>query len=226
MFRPAGGDDLLPASAPCRQPQEQFLSALIASAQAGDDDSQPQATADHLLGRYHSLAGVFHALIDSLDAPYPASSLKADLARQLIALARSEAARPRIDGSLFSYLIQTLGHRADEALLALFLGPANTCIDVQILAYGGAHEVSLGTRRLLRAAVRCGATAFILAHNHPSGQPEPSTMDYQATRSAQEAARAIGVDLVDHLIVGREAIYSMRHAQRVEGHIVEGARHD
>ncbi|WP_274617180.1 JAB domain-containing protein [Novosphingobium terrae] len=114
-------------------------------------------------------------------------------------------------------MVQTLGSREDEALLALFLGPDSTCIDVQILAYGAAREVSLGTRRLLRAAIRCGASSFILAHNHPSGQPEPSTMDYQSTRSAQDAARAIGIELVDHLIVGGEAIYSMRHARRVEG---------
>ncbi len=225
MFLPVGGDDRLAPSAPGQQPQEQFLTALIASAGQEQPQDQPQdkprAIADRLLGRYQSLAGIFHALIDSLDTPGPAASLKADLARQLIALAHSQAALPRLDDRLSAYLIQTLGSREDEALLALFMGPGSLCIDVQILAYGSAHDVSLGTRRLLRAALRCGATSFILAHNHPGGQPEPSTMDHQSTRAARDAARAIGIELMDHLIVSGEAIYSMRLARRVEG-----AQHD
>lgn len=88
-------------------------------------------------------------------------------------------------------------------------------------------EVTSGTattslahpREVYREAIRHGATALICAHNHPSGDPTPSTADLHVTRQLREAARAVDIDLIDHVILGRPAAdpqgrgyYSFRQA--------------
>jgi DNA repair protein RadC len=88
-------------------------------------------------------------------------------------------------------------------------------------------EVTSGTatgslvhpREAFRAAIQHGATAIVCAHNHPSGDPAPSSADIQVTRRLREAAQAIDIELVDHLILGEKAadptslgFYSFRQA--------------
>ena len=87
------------------------------------------------------------------------------------------------------------------------------------------HRVSLGTvsetsfhpREILRPAILGAASHFILAHNHPSGDPSPSQADSVATRKIREAGELIGISLLDHVIIGRPApgrmpYYSFREA--------------
>ena len=74
-------------------------------------------------------------------------------------------------------------------------------------------EVSSGTataalahpREVFREAVRASAAAIVCVHNHPSGDPAPSSADLQITRQLREAAKAVDIDLLDHVILGRLA---------------------
>lgn len=72
------------------------------------------------------------------------------------------------------------------------------------VAQGGNHGCSITSREILRAALMDGASAMILAHNHPSGDPFPSTDDLQLTRTVADAGLVAGVPLVDHVIVTPE----------------------
>lgn len=89
------------------------------------------------------------------------------------------------------------------------------------------HEATSGTassslvhpREVFREAIRHGASAVICLHNHPSGDPAPSAADIQVTRQLRDAARAVDIDLLDHVIIGRRAVdpagqgyYSFRDA--------------
>lgn len=74
-------------------------------------------------------------------------------------------------------------------------------------------------REVFRAAIRYGATAVVCVHNHPSGDPAPSAADVQVTRQLRDAAKAVDIELLDHVIVGRAAAdprgfgyYSFREA--------------
>ena len=60
-------------------------------------------------------------------------------------------------------------------------------------------------REVFREAIRLSATAVIVAHNHPSGDPAPSPADIQVTRQLSEAARTVKIDLLDHVILGRQS---------------------
>ena len=73
------------------------------------------------------------------------------------------------------------------------------------LALESIGKLNDDTREVFRAAIREAATAIICAHNHPSGDPAPSTPDLHVTRLLREAARAVDVDFIDHIILGRSA---------------------
>lgn len=75
---------------------------------------------------------------------------------------------------------------------------------------GGLAGVSFFPRDVFRLACRANASAIVMAHNHPSGDLTPSSLDIAATKNAIEAGKILGVKVVDHLIVGDGKIWSMR----------------
>jgi DNA repair protein RadC len=100
--------------------------------------------------------------------------------------------------------------REGEAVAVLHLDGESRLLGTTFSELGGAGEVDLPVREILGAALRMGASAIIVAHNHPSGDLAPSDADLDATRRLAEAAAAAGLRLVDHLIVARDAWRSLR----------------
>jgi DNA repair protein RadC len=85
----------------------------------------------------------------------------------------------------------------------LCLNRRNRLITIQEVSSGTATSSLLHPREVFRQALRYGAPAAIVAHNHPSGDPSPSSADRAVTRQLVEAGRVIGVELLDHVIIGR-----------------------
>jgi DNA repair protein RadC len=89
---------------------------------------------------------------------------------------------------------------AEERVAVLHLGADCDLIAVTHEQAGNAREVALPIRSILASALRLGAEAIVVAHNHPSGDPSPSDADREATRRLADAARALAIRLVDHII--------------------------
>lgn len=89
-----------------------------------------------------------------------------------------------------------------EVMYAVCLDGRNRVIHLSEVARGGLHGCSIAARDVLRVVLMCGASAFILVHNHPSGDPTPSPEDIVMTKKVEQAANVVGVPLVDHIIVG------------------------
>jgi DNA repair protein RadC len=106
-------------------------------------------------------------------------------------------ARPRL---------ATLDH---EELWALALDGRHGLRGARRVASGGIHGLHVTPRDPLRVALREAASAFVLVHNHPSGDPSPSSEDVAFTRAVSEAARVVGIPLLDHVIVARRRVSSM-----------------
>jgi DNA repair protein RadC len=87
----------------------------------------------------------------------------------------------------------------------LCLNRKNRLIKQVEITSGTATSSLAHPREVFRAAIRHGATAVVCVHNHPSGDPAPSAADVQVTRQLREAARAVDIELLDHVIVGRAA---------------------
>jgi DNA repair protein RadC len=107
-------------------------------------------------------------------------------------------ARPRL---------ATLEH---EEVWLLTLDGRNGLLGASRIAQGGLHGCALTPRDVLRPAVRDGASAIVVIHNHPSGDPNPSAEDLRMTEALAVACEVVGVELLDHVIVARGGATSLR----------------
>ncbi|MGC4089881.1 MAG: JAB domain-containing protein [Polyangiaceae bacterium] len=108
-----------------------------------------------------------------------------------------EWARPRLG---------TLEH---EEVWLLTLDARNWLKAARRIAQGGAHGCALTTRDVLAPALRDAASAIVLVHNHPSGDPTPSPEDVSMTRAVAAACDVVGVPLIDHVVIGRHGASSL-----------------
>jgi DNA repair protein RadC len=120
--------------------------------------------------------------------------------------------RPLIGGSsaLERYLRATLRGQRVETVRGLFLDRKSRLIQDRLLGAGTVDHAPLYPREVVRHAIELDASALILVHNHPSGDPEPSPADIDTTRRIARALATIDVALHDHVIVGDNQILSLR----------------
>ena len=112
--------------------------------------------------------------------------------------------------ALGDYLRAAMAHRRVEEVRILFLNAKNVLIANEALWKGSVDEASVHVREVIARAIALGATALIIVHNHPSGDPTPSQQDIRLTRDLVEAGRHMKVTVHDHVIVGIHGRTSMR----------------
>lgn len=112
--------------------------------------------------------------------------------------------------ALLDYLRADMGSLAVERVRVLYLNARNMLIRNEPLSEGSVDEAAVYVREVIRRALEYHATAMILVHNHPSGDPQPSQQDIRLTREIVEAARPLGIAVHDHVIVGARSCASMR----------------
>ena len=178
-------------------------------------DVKPLARA--LIRRFGSLAGVLNAETRAL-ALHPgmgetsAAALKivAIAARRMAVAAVREAPVLASWQALIDYLTIDMAHLTVERVRVLYLNHKNMLVHDWHVCDGSIDEAAIHPREVIRKALDLGATALILVHNHPSGQPEPSRADIQITNRIAEAGRLLGVIVHDHVIIGREGHVSFK----------------
>jgi len=102
-----------------------------------------------------------------------------------------------------------------ETLATLLLDVRLGLIALEVVALGTVAHVSTEAREVFAPAIVARASAIVLAHNHPSGNPEPSTQDADFTRAMVEAGHILNIGVLDHLIVSRRGFYSFRQQGRL-----------
>ena len=112
--------------------------------------------------------------------------------------------------ALGDYLHAAMAHSRVEEVRILFLNAKNMLIANEALWQGSVDEASVHVREVIARAIALGATALIIVHNHPSGDPTPSQQDIRLTRDLVDAGRHMKVTVHDHVIVGAEGRTSMR----------------
>ena len=99
--------------------------------------------------------------------------------------------------------------REQESFIMLALDARNRITAWREVARGTSDSVAISARDLFRTALMCGAGKVVVAHNHPSGDPSPSQQDIILTRRIMEAGELLGLDVLDHIIIGAgERFYS------------------
>ncbi len=144
------------------------------------------------------------------------------------ALARRAAARPvfssfeavcdylaehpggRVSDEALDYCHARLAHELTEEFRVLFLNNRNMLIRDECMGMGTTNQAPVYPREVVKRALELDATALILVHNHPSGDPTPSRDDVAITRAIVEATRPLGIVVHDHVVVGRTGHRSLR----------------
>jgi len=173
--------------------------------------------AKELIARFGSLSGVLGARRERLtEVKGVGESVAADL--KLVEAAGRRLARQSIQdkpvlGSwkdVIDYCHAAMAHADRETFRILFLDKRNHLITDEVQGVGTVDHTPVYPREVIRRALEVGATAIILVHNHPSGDPTPSNADIRMTQDIVGIAGPMGISVHDHIIIGRNGHASLR----------------
>jgi DNA repair protein RadC len=171
----------------------------------------------YLLQEHQGLTGLAEADIEALLAtkgvgPAKACTLAAafELGRRVSSGGRRERPSVTSPEDAAAVLMPRYGDKPKEHVGILALDAKNRVIKEEIVSVGILDGSMVHPREVFRPAVLSNAAAVILFHNHPSGDPSPSGKDVEITRRLVEAGRLMGVELLDHLVVTRQAFVSLK----------------
>ncbi|KIO61080.1 hypothetical protein B4064_1573 [Caldibacillus thermoamylovorans] len=109
-----------------------------------------------------------------------------------------------------NYVMEEMRFLTQEHFVCLFLNTKNEVIHKQTIFIGSLNASIVHPRELFKEAFRHSAASMICLHNHPSGNPEPSREDIEVTRRLVECGRILGVDVLDHIIIGDKRYVSLK----------------
>jgi len=109
---------------------------------------------------------------------------------------------------VFDYMIPRMKGLLHEECWVLFLNGRNLLCSEQKVGEGNSSSTVIDTQKILRSALDFGASSVVLIHNHPSGNPKPSTADIKNTESLKKALNAVQIDLMDHVIISQNCFFS------------------
>ncbi|NBN63618.1 DNA repair protein RadC [Microvirga tunisiensis] len=194
------------------------LLELVLFASIKRADTKPIAKA--LLARFGSFAGVLAAPRARLIEVKGVGQRVADDLKILQAVAKRYAkgevnTRDALSSwsKVIDYVRAASSHEEREEFRILFLDKKNGLIADEVQQRGTVDHTPVYPREVIRRALELSATALILVHNHPSGDPTPSRADIQMTRQIIEIAKPLGIEVHDHIIVARGTELSFRGMQ-------------
>jgi DNA repair protein RadC len=178
-------------------------------------DTKPIAKA--LLHRFGTLAGVFGAspaLLQEIDGIGEAVALDLKLVATVSQRTlKSELRNKQVLGSwsaVINYCHAAMAHEDREQFRLLFLDKRNVLIADEVQGRGTVDHTPVYPREVVKRALELSATAIILVHNHPSGDPTPSRADIDMTKTIIDTARPLGITVHDHIIIGRDGHASLK----------------
>jgi len=177
-------------------------------------DTKFQAKA--LIDRFGGIGSLLAASADTLRREGLSEStigaLKIAEASALRLLETRVEGRPILSSwdALGDYLQAAMAHSPVEEVRVLFLNAKNMLLANEAMWRGSVDEASVHVREVISRAIALGATAIIIVHNHPSGDPSPSQQDIRLTKDLIEAGRHMRVTVHDHVIVGSQGRSSMK----------------
>ncbi|WP_244492323.1 DNA repair protein RadC [Aureimonas sp. AU12] len=178
-------------------------------------DVKPVAKA--LLKRFGTMADVINAplhLLREVDGVGPSTALDFHIVAAVHQRSIRSAIRSREVLSSWSAVIEychtVMAHEPREQFRVLFLDKRNALIADEVQQTGTVDHTPVYPREIIRRALELSATAVILVHNHPSGDPAPSRADIEMTQTIIDSARPLGISVHDHIIIGRNGHTSFK----------------
>jgi DNA repair protein RadC len=168
-----------------------------------------------MIGHFGSLNGLFAATLSDFSKLHGLGPAKYAQLQAVMELARRSLGEELQVGEVLSspqavrqYLQLLLGKKAYESFAVLFLDVKNRLITAEELFRGTLMHTSVYPREVVKAALAHNAASIILAHNHPSGTPEPSAADRTLTSALKQALGLVDIRVLDHFVVAGKHVYS------------------
>jgi len=192
----------------------ELLAILLRVGTTGED---VVALSQRLLVGYGGLSGLHRAVLDTLAAERgmgmaKASTLKAalELGRRLLLDPGQDRLQIRNPHDVANLLMLEMAQLEQECLRTVLLNTKNFVLGIPTIYRGSVNQTALRVGELFREAVRHNASAIIVVHNHPSGDPTPSAEDIAVTRTLVEAGTLMDIEVLDHLVIGNQRYVSMK----------------
>jgi DNA repair protein RadC len=173
--------------------------------------------AERLLAQFRTLSGLSRASVAELTevkgiGPAKAVEIKAalEIGRRLMTEAPEERPRVTSPGDAANLLMSEMMFLEQEHLRLILLDTRNRVISTPTVYVGSLNTSVVRIGELFRAAIKDNAAAFIVAHNHPSGDPSPSPEDVNVTRQIVQSGKLLDIELLDHVIIGRQRYVSLK----------------
>jgi DNA repair protein RadC len=173
--------------------------------------------AQELMARFGNVKAISQATLEELSqikgiGPAKAAQIKAcfELAKRENLEADEESFDIKNPEAVFKLMSSSIKDKAKEHFKLILLNSRNKKIGISTISIGTLTTSLVHPREVFKDAITHSAASVILAHNHPSGDPEPSEDDLKITRKLVESGKILGVEVIDHIIIGKTNFYSFR----------------
>lgn len=173
--------------------------------------------AERLLREYGGFTGLMRMSAQELSTvhgigPAKATKLKASMEIAQRVMSDMQERRPKVikPDDVLNLIGLDMTLQEQEQMKVVMLNTRNEVINIRTLYQGTTNQAQVRISEVYREAVRLNAVAIIVAHNHPSGDPTPSSADIDLTRAMYDAGQTLDIKLLDHLIVGQGRHVSMK----------------
>lgn len=163
------------------------------------------------------LLGIYHMSVTDLTQMKGLGTVKAvqlkcvaELSKRIARATFSEGVSFRNPAAVAGYYMEELRHQEQEVLLLVMLNSKGRLIRDQVISKGTVRAALISPREIFIEAIKHQAVSILLLHNHPSGVPDPSREDIRLTLRVRQAGELLGIELLDHIIIGDRQAVSMR----------------
>ncbi len=173
--------------------------------------------AQRLLARFEGLTGLARASIAEVCAEKGMGEAKTvqlkaafELGRRLLIESPDERPAITCPADAANLLLGEMGLLEQESMRVILLDTRNRVQAIQTVYQGSLNTTMVRIGELFREAIRANCAAIIVAHNHPSGDPSPSPEDVAITKDIVKAGQMLSIDVLDHLVIGRQRFVSLK----------------
>ncbi|MBO7745481.1 DNA repair protein RadC [Paenibacillus sp. MWE-103] len=188
----------------------------------GTNNESAVLLATRILHQCGSLRGLVDMSVAELTrirgiGPAKAAQLRAgiELGRRIARSRQGDLPTIRKPADAANLMMEELRYLKQEHFVCLYLNTKNQVILTETLSVGTLNATLVHPREVFRAAIKCSSSSLICLHNHPSGDPTPSPEDIALTRRLAEAGELVGIDVLDHLVIGDNRFISLKE----QGHL-------
>ena len=193
---------------------QELIAILI---QTGSKDESALDVANRLLRHFNGLRILKDSTLDELKAIKGIGTAKGlqllaalELGRRVSKLAFKERYAIRSPEDAAKYLMDEMRFLSQEHFICMYLNTKNIVMHKQTIFIGSLNASIVHPREVYKEAIKRSAASIICLHNHPSGDPSPSREDVEVTRRLAESGKIIGIDLLDHIIIGENKFVSLK----------------